>query len=70
MPCPDAVEIPTILNWDTYRTFYGIKKWTKEQYPKLRTRVNSCSKCGECEKKCPYHLPVIEMLGRAEERLG
>jgi predicted aldo/keto reductase-like oxidoreductase len=69
MPCPDGVEIPTILRWGTYHTFYGIRKWTREQYPKLRTRVNSCTECGECEKKCPYKLPVISMLKATEKIL-
>jgi len=70
MPCPDGVEIPTILRWDTYHTFYNVKKWTRDQYPKLQTRVNSCTECGECEKKCPYHLPAITMLKEAEKRLS
>jgi len=70
MPCPEAVEIPTILRWDTYYTFYGIKNWTRDQYPKLRTRVNSCTECSECEKKCPYRIPVIRMLKEAEKRLA
>jgi len=69
-PCPDGVEIPTILRWSTYSTFYGIHNWTKNQYPKLRTKANSCTKCGECEKKCPYHLPVMDMLSRAENILA
>lgn len=69
MPCPDGVEIPTILRWNTYNTFYNIKKWTRNQYPKIRTRVNSCTECLECEKKCPYHLPVIKMLKETEKRL-
>ncbi len=69
MPCPDGVEIQTILRWDTYYTFYDIRRWTREQYPKLRTKVNSCTECGQCEEKCPYHLPVITMLKEAEERL-
>ncbi|MDH5746485.1 MAG: 4Fe-4S dicluster domain-containing protein [Candidatus Bathyarchaeota archaeon] len=69
MPCPDGVEIPTILRWDTYYSFHNIKRWTVEQYPKLRTRVNSCTERSECEEKCPYHLPVIKMLKDAERRL-
>ena len=70
MPCPDGVEIPTILKWDMYYSFYNIKKWTRDQYPKLRTKVNSCTECGECEEKCPHRLPVIGMLKGAEKRLG
>jgi hypothetical protein len=69
MPCPEGVEIPTILRWSTYHTFYDIKNWTRDQYPKLRTRANSCTECGECEKKCPYNLPVIKMLNEAEKML-
>ena len=69
MPCPDGVEIPMILRWDTYYTFYNVREWTREQYPKLRTRVNSCTECGQCEEKCPYDLPVINMLKEAEKRL-
>jgi predicted aldo/keto reductase-like oxidoreductase len=69
MPCPEGVEIPTILRWSTYRTFYNIANWTREQYPKLRTRADSCTECGDCEKRCPYHLPVINMLREAEKLL-
>jgi len=70
MPCPDGIEIPTILRWDTYYSFYNIKKWTRDQYPKLRTKVNSCRECDECQRKCPYNLPVINMLKEAEKRLS
>jgi predicted aldo/keto reductase-like oxidoreductase len=68
-PCPDGVEIESILKWDMYYSFYGIQKWTREQYPKLRTRVKSCTECGKCEEKCPYNLPVMKMLKEAEKRL-
>lgn len=70
MPCPDAVDIKNILRWDTYYSFYNIKEWTRKQYPKLRTRVNSCTECSKCEEKCPYNLPVMSMLKEAEKRLG
>lgn len=69
-PCPDGLAIPTILRWDSYYTFYGIEEWTKDQYPKLGTRVNSCTECGVCETKCPYNLPIMKMLKQAEKRLS
>jgi predicted aldo/keto reductase-like oxidoreductase len=70
IPCPDGIEIPTILRWDAYNTFYNIRKWTRGQYEKLGTKLNSCTECGRCVKKCPYSLPVIKMLKEAEQRLG
>jgi hypothetical protein len=69
-PCPDGVDIPTILRWNTYQTFYNVKNWAVDQYQKLRSKVNSCTECNECEEKCPYNLPVIKMLKQAEENLA
>jgi len=70
LPCPDGLNIPLILGLDKYFTFYGITNWTREVYERLSTKVDSCSKCGKCEPKCPYKLPIIEMLNQACERLS
>lgn len=70
MPCPDGVNIPLILGLDKYVSFFGIENWSREVYERLSTKVNSCSKCGKCESKCPYKLPIIEMLNQASERLA
>lgn len=67
-PCPDGLNILFILTLDKYFTYYGIKNWAKQAYQKLSTKVASCSECGECEAKCPYKLPIVEMLHQAEKR--
>ncbi|MBL7118978.1 4Fe-4S dicluster domain-containing protein, partial [Candidatus Bathyarchaeota archaeon] len=69
LPCPDDLIIPTVLRFDRYFTYYGLEEWTRRFYRKLPTKVNSCSKCGECETRCPYNLAVIEMLEEANKRL-
>ena len=30
----------------------------------LLTRAAECTECGDCEERCPYHLPIREMLRR------
>jgi len=70
MPCPDGLNIPLILGLDKYYTFYGIRNWTREVYERLNTRVDSCTKCAKCEEKCPYKLPIIQMLNQSNERLS
>jgi predicted aldo/keto reductase-like oxidoreductase len=29
---------------------------------KAAESARNCIECGECEEKCPYHLPIREML--------
>jgi len=69
MPCPEGLNIPLILTLQTYYTFHGIRNWTRQVYDKLSTKVDSCTRCAECEPKCPYKLPVIEMLFQTEKTL-
>jgi len=69
VPCPDGLNIPLILGLDKYYTFHGIENWTREVYERLNTGVDSCTKCAKCEPKCPYKLPIIQMLSQANERL-
>jgi len=68
--CPEGLKIPLILALDKYFTFYGITDWSREVYERLAIKVDSCSNCAKCEPKCPYKLPIIEMLNRACERLS
>jgi predicted aldo/keto reductase-like oxidoreductase len=70
LPCPDGVNIPLILGLDKYFSFFEIEDWTREVYERLSTKVDSCSKCAKCEPKCPYKLPIIEMLNQASKRLA
>jgi len=68
IPCPDGLNIPHLLALDKYFTYYEIKTWARQAYQKASTRIDSCTKCEECEAKCPYKLPIVNMLHEAEKR--
>jgi predicted aldo/keto reductase-like oxidoreductase len=68
--CPEGLKIPLILALDKYFTYYGITDWTKEVYERQAVKVTDCTKCGVCEPKCPYNLPIIKMLEEAHKRLS
>ena len=67
-PCPKKIDIPRIFKAYTYHNVYGLtqvaKKDLDEYYFFGGTRVDDCINCGQCEKKCPQHLPIREELKR------
>jgi hypothetical protein len=38
-------------------------------YERLMTPASDCTECGECEERCPYLIPIREMLAEAVELL-
>ena len=76
-PCPVEIPISMTLGtdvlYDHYRTMgpetFRDFPWSLEavQHDAEKRRqtlaaIRSCTECGECEQRCPYDLPVIEML--------
>ena len=44
--------------------------WAKERYKSLEVKASACVECGLCETKCPYELPIREMLKEVSSKLG
>ena len=61
-PCPEDVHISLIMNlgsfWKRFPTEAFVTGWIAQGVESAR----NCTECGECEQKCPYHLPIREML--------
>jgi len=61
MPCPHGVNI-----WMTNITRKMHRLWPEEEFFKIIAEplksAESCVGCGECEAKCPYGLPIREMI--------
>ena len=61
-PCPEGVRIPVIVNlrsfWKRFPAERFFTGWIVEAVEVARR----CVECGECEEKCPYHLPIREMI--------
>ncbi|MFH1510548.1 MAG: 4Fe-4S dicluster domain-containing protein, partial [Candidatus Woesearchaeota archaeon] len=70
MPCPKGINIPLTMNMDAYYHRYGLTEWAKNRYKNMPgAKANECEECGECEKKCPYELPVRERMKRVKKNL-
>jgi hypothetical protein len=68
--CPNKVNITLILLFAAYSKRYGLKDWARERYAALPVHADACEDCGQCEEKCPYGLPVREMLREAHSELA
>jgi predicted aldo/keto reductase-like oxidoreductase len=61
MPCDQGVQIPSVLIFKTVAKRVA-REGTKAWLEKPMENVMKCIECGECEDKCPYNLPIIDML--------
>jgi predicted aldo/keto reductase-like oxidoreductase len=64
MPCEEygwRFNIDNFLRMEIFYLKYGMKNVVKE-YRKLDMKADVCTKCGKCELKCPYNVPIIKKL--------
>jgi predicted aldo/keto reductase-like oxidoreductase len=69
MPCPEKINIPAILRFNSFYSVYKLKKWARKLYTGLEIKPDKCLHCGECQQKCPYNLPIEQMLKETHENL-
>jgi uncharacterized protein len=72
MPCPNGVDIPGNFRVWNDLGMYGMSgsvnfHWNM-QIPESAKALN-CARCGQCEAKCPQHLPIMESLKTLQAEL-
>jgi predicted aldo/keto reductase-like oxidoreductase len=70
LPCPQGISIPSTFLFEGYYTRYNLKEWAVERYNSLPVKAEACIKCGLCESKCPYNLPIRDMLESVKNTFG
>jgi len=62
-PCTQQIPISMIMTFPTF-----VKRLPPDWYlkggfiPDAMAKAASCTECGECEARCPFRLPIREML--------
>ena len=71
LPCPKGINIPQNFLLEGYYNRYNLKDWAVDRYRGLakNERASNCIECGACQKKCPYELPIIDMLKKVVDTL-
>jgi predicted aldo/keto reductase-like oxidoreductase len=70
LPCPQGLNISAILRFYDLSVTYKLRNLANKIYQPLPVKAERCNKCGECEPKCPYNLPIINMLEDAAKTLS
>ena len=69
-PCAVGISIPNVFLFEGYLSRYGLEDWARERYATLSVKASACIGCGACEDRCPYHLPIRQMLKESAEKFG
>lgn len=69
-PCTAGINISGVFLMQGYLDRYGLEDWARSRYNAFSAKASSCIECGICETRCPYELPIRQMLKEAALRFG
>jgi predicted aldo/keto reductase-like oxidoreductase len=68
-PCESDIPISFLLHMKTIRERIGDAHLRKQAFRDLLERARACTECGACEERCPFDLPVRDLVRDAREML-
>ncbi len=69
-PCTAGINISGVFLFEGYLERYNLEGWARDRYNAMPKKASDCIGCGVCESRCPYGLPIREMLKKAAEAFG
>ena len=69
-PCSEGISIPSVFLFEGYLSRYGLGDWAKDRYSAMGKHASDCVGCGICETRCPYNLPIRQMMKVAAVKFG
>ena len=69
-PCSAGINISAAFLFEGYYNRYGLQEWAAGRYLAMPKTASDCVDCGVCEERCPYNLPIREMLKKVAAVFG
>lgn len=69
-PCTVGINISGAFLFQGYLDRYGLEDWARDRYNAMPVKAGACIECGACEPRCPYNLPIRQMLKEAAAKFG
>jgi len=67
MPCPAGIEINTCARMSLLIRRAPSDAQLTEDAQAMMKKIENCLHCGQCAKKCPYHLDTPSLLAQNYE---
>lgn len=61
-PCPQGIAVSYILDFEPLSISFPDEGFYAGRMTEAMAVAATCDNCGECEKKCPYNIPVRAMV--------
>lgn len=62
LPCPQGINITLMMTVRSFIKRFAPDWFQENDFSKVIETAKTCVQCGQCEERCPYHLPIREML--------
>ncbi len=61
-PCPQEIPISMVLRLGSFARRFPKERLFGEWGQAMIAKAETCVDCGECEPRCPYELPIRDMM--------
>ncbi len=70
-PCPQGIDVASVTKFLNLAIAQGeVPETVREHYGVLEHTASECVACGACEKRCPFEVPIVKNMKKAEEIFG
>jgi predicted aldo/keto reductase-like oxidoreductase len=62
LPCPAGIPIQFVLGLRSMIRRMGPAILQSPMFANMTEKAASCTECGDCTERCPYDLPILDMI--------
>jgi len=62
LPCSEEIAISTVMVSGSFAKRLPPERIFAGRFGEMLEKAADCTECGDCEERCPYHLPIREMI--------
>ena len=72
LPCPSEIDVAGITRYLDIAALdeNNIPPQVSRDYLALKHRASECITCGNCEKRCPFSVPIVQNMKKAAAMFG